>query len=203
MTDPAIVIAYDGLQTEPLRVAAYDQVLAHLSELGWPIRIAVDRHKPYRLAWAVNRIVGQIERDVFVLNYADVIVPHAQIIEAARLAAEAPGQVFAFDQYVALEPDGEKLYPGAPANACMAMQRSAFLEVGGYDETFVGWAMEDREFNDRAGARWPARRVPGRLEHLWHGDRRADGSALETSMEQVQANRAYYRRVQQRRKLRR
>ncbi len=203
MTDPLIVIPFDNPGASALRDRACSTVVEHLVGLEWPILVAQDGHRPYRLAVAVNRLLAEEQCDVFLLNYADVIVPHDQIREACRLSAEAPGQVFAFDEYVALEPDGEKVYPGAPANACMAMQRAAFLEVGGYDETFVGWAMEDREFNDRAGARWPARRVPGRLEHLWHGDRRSDGSALETSMEQVQANRAYYRRVQQRRKLRR
>ena len=189
-----IVIAYDGTRADKLRVAAYEQVLRNLRPLRWPIYIACDNHRPYRLAHAVNRCVrNHPHAEVLLIHYADVIVPRQQIRKAVELAEKAPGQVFAFDEYVYLEEDGtEIVIEDAPANACMAIQREEFLKIGGYDERFVGWAMEDREFNDRCGKWWPARRVPGRLEHLWHGERREDGSALETSAEQVAANRAYY-----------
>lgn len=178
---------------DPLRVQVFKRVYEHLLVIQQP-RTAWDTHRPYRLAFAVNRCVKQLGGDILLINYADVIVSHAQIMRAILLASEAPGQVFAFDDYVRIEePDGGELHiPDAPANACMAIQRKCFLEVGGYDETFVGWALEDREFNDRCGARWAARRVPGRLEHLWHGERRGDDSCVETSAEQVAANRAYY-----------
>lgn len=194
MTNTLVVIAYDGFNSDPLRWSAYYQTLNHLKKLRWPFVVAMDSRKPYSLAQAVNRCVRNHPCGVFVLNYADVIVPLTQIQIAVGLAREAPGQVFAFDEYLYTERDGEELViEDAPANACMAIQRDCFLEVGGYDETFVGWAMEDREFNDRCGKHWEPRRVPGRLVHLWHGDRREDGSALETSEEQVAANWAHYR----------
>ena len=195
MTRVSVVIAYDGTGADRIRRGAYEKVLRHLLDLHKPIFVACDTHQPYRLAYAVNRCVRNHPCDVFLLNYADVIVPLKQVRQAIRLALDAPGQVFAFDEYHrVMEPDGDYELPmeQVNANACMAIQRECFLEVGGYDEKFVGWAMEDKEFNDRCGARWPARRVPGRLEHLWHGERRGDDSALETSAEQVAANRAYY-----------
>lgn len=190
----AVLIAYDGLRDSDLRHGCFIRVHSHLHELGWPIWTATDAHKPYRLAFAVNRAIENLHADVILLNYADVLVPHKQIREAVKLAHQEPGQVFAFDQYwFTEEPSGEEtMLEDAPANCCMAIQREAFLEVGGYDENFVGWAMEDREFNDRCGRRWPARRVKGRANHLWHGDRREDGSALETSAEQVAANWKHY-----------
>lgn len=189
-----IVLAWDGYLTDPLRVDAVQRVFENIRALDLDWSIATDKHRPYRLAYAVNRAVKHLDTDVVVIHYADVIVPGQQILKAVELAHDAPGQVFAFDDYVRVnEPDGVELHiPDAPANACMAIQRECFLDIGGYDETFIGWGLEDREFNDRCGRHWAARRVPGRLEHLWHGERRGDDSALETSAEQVAANRAYY-----------
>lgn len=194
MSDALIVIGYGGRGTA-VRHSAYERVVAHLQELGWPLRVAIDMNEPYRLAFSVNRCVRNNPCDVFLLNYADIIVPLEQIEQAVRLAHEAPGQVFAFDEYHRVgEPDGDFEIPieEVNSNGCMAIQRECFLDIGGYDEKFVGWAMEDLEFNDRCGRHWAARRVPGRLEHLWHGERRQDDSTLETSAEQVAANRAYY-----------
>jgi hypothetical protein len=133
------------------------------------------------------------------LNDADLICPHKQILEAIRQAKVVPGAVFAFDTYVRInEPDGEeRLLPDAPSNGCVAISRTSFIECGGYDEHFEGWAMEDREFNDRVSLLWPIRRVPGRIEHLWHGERREDDSVVDSSPEIVAANRAYYESLDQ------
>ena len=173
-------------------------MLEHLAPLGWPIRLAVDDHVPYRLGFAANRAVNESAAKVLLIHYADVIVPHPQIREAVGAARARKGQAFAFDEYVHMgEPGGEEtVEQDAPANACMAIQRRAFWEAGGYDEDFTGWGPEDREFNDRCQALWPAWRVHGRLEHLWHGKRREDGSTFDTSEEQVAANRAYYASLQ-------
>jgi GT2 family glycosyltransferase len=177
-----------------LRYRAFTRVIEHLQVIDEPY-VAHDSHVPYRLAYAVNTLVRELQGKVLIINYADVIVSHSQMMRAILLAEEEPGQVFAFDEYHRVgEPDGDFEIPidEVNSNGCMAIQRDCFLEVGGYDERFVGWAMEDLEFNDRCGERWPARRVPGRLDHLWHGERRDDDSALETSAEQIAANRAYY-----------
>ena len=48
------------------------------------------------------------------------------------------------------------------------MARTAFLAIGGYDESFVGWGGEDNEFWERAHTRrvWPYGYLP--IVHLWH-----------------------------------
>ncbi len=56
----------------------------------------------------------------------------------------------------------------AEAGGSLAMTRTAFLAIGGYDESFVGWGGEDNEFWERAHTRrvWPYGYLP--MVHLWH-----------------------------------
>ncbi len=195
MRDPTIIIAYNGVGASVPRQLAYARVLTHLQALNWPIRIAIDEHQPYRLSHAVNRCVRNHPCDLFVLHYADVMVALTKIREAAKIAAEREGQVFAYTEYVRVEePDGSDIpIPDWNANACVAMQRDWFLRMGGYDERYVGWGMEDADFTRRCvKAGFPPVKVPGRLEHLWHGDRREDDSMLDTPAELVRANRSLY-----------
>ena len=69
-----------------------------------------------------------------------------------------------------------------------AISRECWDQLGGYDEAYVGWGMEDRDLNRRAEELWPTRRVPGELIHMWHGDRRPDDSDLDTPPDLVKAN---------------
>jgi GT2 family glycosyltransferase len=54
------------------------------------------------------------------------------------------------------------------AGGSFGMARDAFFDIGGFDESFVGWGGEDNEFWERAQTRsvWPFGYVP--LVHLWH-----------------------------------
>ena len=57
----------------------------------------------------------------------------------------------------------------AEAGGSLAVARSAFFEIGGYDESFVGWGGEDNEFWERAQTRrvWSSYGyLP--IVHLWH-----------------------------------
>ena len=56
----------------------------------------------------------------------------------------------------------------AEAGGSLAMARSAFFAIGGYDESFIGWGGEDNEFWERAQTRrvWPFGYLP--MVHLWH-----------------------------------
>lgn len=56
----------------------------------------------------------------------------------------------------------------AEAGGSLAVSRSAFLTIGGYDESFVGWGGEDNEFWERAQTLrvWPYGFLP--VVHLWH-----------------------------------
>ncbi len=66
----------------------------------------------------------------------------------------------------------------------VAIGRSAFEAIGGFDEAFVGWGGEDNEFWDRCRTRkvWEFAYLP--LVHLWHppqpGKREAGGLGRDT-----------------------
>jgi hypothetical protein len=62
----------------------------------------------------------------------------------------------------------------------LAVERAAFFELGGFDESFVGWGGEDNEFWERAALRrvHPWGRLP--FVHLWHAaqpEKHAPGGA--------------------------
>jgi hypothetical protein len=132
---------------------------------------------------------------LLLFNDGDSVCPPEQIRDAVKLAAEAPGLVFAYDTYLRLtraaserfraadNPLSELAFP-PPASAlerdpilssgsmgCVAISRDCFDLVGGFDENYQGWGYEDLDFARRCGERWPLRRVPGPLYHLWHGAR--------------------------------
>jgi len=160
------------------------------------------------LAHARNLGAAVAPWSVLVFNDADTLCPPEQIREAVRLAAEAPGRVAAFDIYQRLtkaatkgltswrdaaEATVETELFSPPSNGCMAISRASFEEVGGYDESFVGWGYEDCEFNHRCSLLFgEPRRVPGEAYHLWHGDRRQDDSPLSVPPSVVARNLALY-----------
>jgi N-terminal domain of galactosyltransferase len=183
------------------------------NELRKRNRIAVEKHLlpiyPYHVitdtsvstpGGSRNYGVGNVEAPVVVFNDADTVCPPGQIREAVRLAGERPGLVFAYDLYVRLAegvqpPEGDdfphsidRIIENSGSMGCVAISRACFEEVGGFDESYSGWGYEDLDFAQRCQALWPNRRVSGPVYHLWHGDRRADDSPLDSDETQVRAN---------------
>lgn len=66
--------------------------------------------------------------------------------------------------------DSNSLPPQAPSfGGCVIVSRSAFEEVGGYDERFRTWGDEDRAFAlSLETMTTPVYRTEGCLYHLWH-----------------------------------
>lgn len=162
---------------------------------GWELVIAGDKRRPFYKTRAVNAAVEKLATGILVLNDADSVCPFAQVRAAAEMAAADHGLVFAFTRYVRLDEHGKRTDQefGGDSHGCIAIRRSDFLELGGYDESFVGWGPEDQDFNLRAGLRWPIRRVPGDIEHIWHGERRPDDSPTDSDEREVGANWARWR----------
>lgn len=147
---------------------------------------------------ARNLAVELCVSPVVVFNDADSICPFDQIVEAVRLAAEAPGLVFAYTLYVRRDEQGREQEPQfqSPSMACAAISLESFEQVGGFDPEYVGWGYEDLDFALRCNRLWPNRRVDGPVYHLWHGERRGEDDApVESDPAQVRKNRERWQRT--------
>jgi glycosyltransferase involved in cell wall biosynthesis len=134
--------------------------------------------------------------DVLAFVDAEILVPTDQLLEAARLALEAPGVVFPHSYawtYITPE-QNEQIYEGAPfeqfiekkisywhggkiprhwmVSPVSVISRDGFEKIGGWDEEFVGWGEEDRLYNWKANFELgPLRLVDGGFIHVNHTDK--------------------------------
>lgn len=138
---------------------------------------------PYSRAWAFNVGTRLASGEVLVLHDNDLLVPrdYAQEIVARFEEGHEVINLKRFIFYLSVE-DSSKAFsagaltPEAAPTAIMqnalggtiAVSREAYVSIGGFDESFVGWGGEDNEFWERAQTRscWPYGYLP--LIHLWH-----------------------------------
>lgn len=186
-----VVIPYR--ESTIMRRRNLDDVLRHLQPY-YPFFVTPEIEE-WSPGAARNIGIAKTDSDLIVFNDADSICPPAQIEDAIQLAIESPGLVFAYDLYVRKTKEGRdgRIIHSSGSMACVAISRACFEEVGGFDESYVGWGYEDLDFAQRCNALWPNRRVPGPVYHLWHGDRRDDDSPLDSDPVQVKANEARWR----------
>lgn len=142
------------------------------------------RELPYSRAWALNVGVRLARAETVILHDGDMLVPagYAAAILGVRRQGFEVVNAKRFVFYLSAEQTRRTLADGAlrargPLDAVVqnlqgggsvAVDRAAFLEIGGLDEGFVGWGGEDDEFWERAHLRrvWPFGFLP--LVHLWH-----------------------------------
>ena len=62
----------------------------------------------------------------------------------------------------------EEIMQNATGGGSLAVNRTTYFEIGGYDEEFVGWGGEDCDFWDRAMTRKLYPYAPLPFIHLWH-----------------------------------
>ena len=200
-----VVIPWRRPVESELRERNLRAVLAHLAAAGLPAeRIRLANAYPWSPGRARNAGRRELEAPVVVFCDADTITPPEQIRSAVELALAEPGLVYGYDLYLRLGepatvrmldptsaywPTPERQIVGSASMGCAAIRCDAFDELGGFDERYVGWGYEDVELANRAGARWPIRRVAGVCFHLWHGERRPDDSPLDADGELVAFNR--------------
>ena len=187
----SVVIPYLWPDEDGPRAKNIATVFSHLRDAGFaPDTWVGNSSDPWSPGRDRNRLALGKTDPIIVFNDADSICPIDQMYQAIRLATEAPGLVFAYDLYVRRTKDGRdgETFMGSPSMACVAISRACFEEVGGFDESYVGWGYEDLDFAMRCNALWPNRRVTGPVYHLWHGDRNADDSPADSVPSQVQAN---------------
>ena len=139
---------------------------------------------PYCRSWAFNIGVGQARGEVVVLHDNDLLVPvdyAASIMKHVRDGYEVVNLkrfiFFLTEQHTnAVVLCTAKLTDEAPhsvmqnaeGGGSIAITRSAYDQIGGFDESFVGWGGEDNEFWERAQMLrvWPYAYLP--IVHLWH-----------------------------------
>lgn len=165
--------------------------------LGWPIFEGHHDDGPFNRSAAINRAAKKAGGwDAAVIADSDTFASETQT-QAAVDAAVATGKiVFAYDRYCYLSRKGsdrvmagfdgswEPFIEWSHRNACsglVAVSRSLWDTVGGFDEGFVGWGFEDIGFSlacqTLAGDHL---RVHGDVWHLWHPPSETNNTALPT-----------------------
>lgn len=124
--------------------------------------------------------------DVLMFHDADMVLPPENYDQMINLAHLEAGLVVGFSTYRALgiaatrsvlahrigpfRATTRHVLESFSLGGVVAVQRSVFESVGGYDERFQGWGCEDFAFSIacQVVTGVPARRVSGPGVHLWH-----------------------------------
>lgn len=139
---------------------------------------------PYCRSWAFNLGAKMAKADVLVLHDNDMPVPSdysACILEKVSEDFEVINLkrfIFYFDEdhtaevfshrNALLSKAPETIMQNSEGGGSIAITRKAYDEIGGFDESFIGWGGEDNEFWERAKTRklWSYAFLP--IVHLWH-----------------------------------
>lgn len=154
---------------------------------------------PFCRAWALNAGARMARGELLVFHDNDMLAPAAYAACALRKfrdgfeAINLKRFVFYMREHDSARIQSDLRLDGAgppagvvqnlEAGGSVAVGRDAFFEIGGYDESFVGWGGEDNEFWERALLRrtWPYANLP--IVHLWHasqpGKARRDNPTLQ------------------------
>ena len=154
---------------------------------------ATHPNMPYNRSWTLNVGARVARGRIVVLHDADMVVParFAAVI-AERMSDNF--DVLRLGRYIFYldQPSSEGVYKGASLgdiatvvpirqNNCtpIALTREAYLRIGGHDESFYAWGLEDVEFLNRARTLQLSEGTFLPVVHLWHEDapnRRGDGN---------------------------
>jgi len=142
-----------------------------------------DASNPYNRSWTLNEGARAARGEVLVLHDNDMICPEDYARETVARAREGWSfqQLKRFTFYLDWRETEEVFASGevrtdVPAvvvqnlhGASIAVTRTAYFDIGGFDESFLGWGGEDNEFWDRAesvGSVYGFGYLP--FIHLWH-----------------------------------
>ena len=138
----------------------------------------------WRKAWAFNVGVEAARADIVVCHDGDVLAPRDYAREICRHIRDGECQVVHLQRFLFCLGDDATERTVAANDVCLeyppervrqnwkggtlAIRKDAFRQIGGFDEDFVAWSGEDREFHDRCmtleGRRYGY--IP--FVHLWH-----------------------------------
>lgn len=147
---------------------------------------------PYNRSWAFNVGARLARGRVLILHDNDMLSPARYAAEAVERTREGwcflelKRFLFYFDETATRELFATDAIPDrAPENVLqnaqggsIAVTRDAFFDIGGFDESFVGWGGEDNEFWERAETTKTVNAF-GYLPfvHLWHAPQAGRQSA--------------------------
>ena len=139
---------------------------------------------PYNRSWAFNIGAELTCGDLLILHDNDMLLPQdyaSQMIVRQKEGYEVINlKRFVFylnkehserimtSRGILLDTAPDSVVQNLEAGGSFGITRGAYLGIGGFDESFVGWGGEDNEFWERAQTRkvWPYGYLP--ILHLWH-----------------------------------
>ena len=138
----------------------------------------------WRKCWAFNVGVAAASADIVVCHDADILVPTdygrevlGHLRSGGRDVVHLHRFLFCLGERASAEVTktlalGPRLVPERVRQGwkggTLAIRRDRFAQVGGFDESFVGWTGEDIEFYDRCRVLNGSRHGYLPFIHLWH-----------------------------------
>jgi hypothetical protein len=126
---------------------------------------------------AINKAVTAAFEDgheVAVINDADTLCQILPLFSAIEKTRDDRKSRLPYDKYILMDEPGTRQYfatgelsGGAYEGACsgvLVIHRDTWATLGGFDEAFIGWSMEDVDF----GIRHQFERECGTVWSLWH-----------------------------------
>ena len=162
---------------------------------SWVRYVHTPTNEPaYNRSWTLNSGARAARGELLILHDNDMICPADYAAEALARAREgwAFQQLKRFTFYLSEREtlrifDGNRVRTDVPSTivqnlhgASIAATREVYFDIGGFDESFVGWGGEDNEFWERAATRHAFAFAYLPFVHLWHAPQ-AEKKTVQTS----------------------